>query len=269
MTIFGSSLLTITARVGYGARGFVYLLIGGLAIFAAFDITGRTVGTRGALRTLLGQPLGLALLWAISLGFACFATWRLSQAVVDPGHYGRDLKGLAIRAALGASAALYAGISLFSLRLLLGWDASSPRPASIVEYWVAWVLSAPLGPWMVGFIGLYVVMLGMMKGWKGWRANFDDSLACGPRVRRWAAPVSRFGLLARAVAFVLAGVSVVIAAIRVEADNAAGLTGVLQGLHDGPYGWILLLTMALGLASFGFFGIIEALYRRIDAPDLD
>ena len=269
MTIFGSKLLTTTARVGYGARGFVYLLIGGLAGLAALDVTGRSVGTRGALRTLLGQPLGVALLGAISVGFACFAAWRLIQAIVDPAHHGRDLKGLGIRVALGVSAAIYAGISLFALGLLLGWREVNGGQVSVVEYGVASVLSAPRGPWIVGFIGLYVVALGLAKGLKGSRAKFEDNLDCGPHIRRWVVPVSRFGLLARAVTFVLAGASVVIAAIRVEADEAAGLADVLHAIGEGPYGWILLLSMALGLASFGVFGLVEALYRRIDAPDLD
>ena len=50
----------LLARAGYVARGLVYLIVGGLALVAAFDGGSQTTGSRGALQTLLAQikPLG-------------------------------------------------------------------------------------------------------------------------------------------------------------------------------------------------------------------
>lgn len=67
----------------------------------------------------------------------------------------------------------------------------------------------------------------------------------------------------------LIGGSIVVAALRVQADRAAGLAGILQALERTPFGWILLGVTALGLGSFGIFGLIEAMYRRIEAQDVD
>ena len=49
------------ARLGYAAKGLIYILVGALATMAAFGYGGRTDGSRGALHTLLGQPFGRVL----------------------------------------------------------------------------------------------------------------------------------------------------------------------------------------------------------------
>jgi hypothetical protein len=104
---------------------------------------------------------------------------------------------------------------------------------------------------------------------RGVRAKFGRRLACGGRMRAWALPVSRFGLVARGVVFALTGLSVIVAAFEAEADEARNLAGVLRALEGVPYGWTFLIAAAVGLAAFGLYGVIEAVYRRIDTPDLD
>lgn len=56
------------ARGGYAARGVVYLIVGGLATLAATGYGGQTTGSHGALASLLGEPLGDALLIIIAVG---------------------------------------------------------------------------------------------------------------------------------------------------------------------------------------------------------
>jgi len=51
-------LLELAARVGYGARGFVYLSVGLLVLFATLNMIGDAVGVRGALDWLSQRPLG-------------------------------------------------------------------------------------------------------------------------------------------------------------------------------------------------------------------
>ncbi len=55
------------ARIGYTARGLVFVLIGGFAGLAAFG-SGRPVGTRGVLHKVLAQPMGDLLIWMIAGG---------------------------------------------------------------------------------------------------------------------------------------------------------------------------------------------------------
>jgi Domain of Unknown Function (DUF1206) len=266
----GSILLTAAARIGYGARGVVYLLIGGLSMLAALDLGGQTVGTRGALRVIFAQPAGMLLLGCLAGGFASLALWRLIQAFLDPASYGRDWKGIGIRTALGASALAYLAIAVFAVRLMLGWAAADPSVhGAVVTAWLASLMAAPFGPWIAGAAGLAVIATGLIKITKAWRADLGEHLECGRHIQAWAVPVSRIGLTARGVVFLLIGGSIVTAAVQTKADRAAGLAGILGAVERSPFGWMLLASVALGLVSFGIFGLIEAMYRRINSQDID
>jgi Domain of Unknown Function (DUF1206) len=84
------------ARVGYVAKALLYGTIGALAALAAFSSGGRTTDTRGAMGTLLGAPMGRALLAAIALGLLGYALWRLVEGALDPERRGSDVKTLRI-----------------------------------------------------------------------------------------------------------------------------------------------------------------------------
>jgi hypothetical protein len=56
------SRLEQLARLGYAARGTVSLIVGGLALLAAFGQGGEATGSKGALQALMTQPLGEVLL---------------------------------------------------------------------------------------------------------------------------------------------------------------------------------------------------------------
>ncbi|WP_246388704.1 DUF1206 domain-containing protein [Microvirga mediterraneensis] len=97
------------ARFGYGARGVVYGLVGGLALLAAIGSGGQTGGSRSALQTLLSQPFGKLWLVLIALGLFGFCAWRVLEALTDADNRGSDAKGWGIRVAHLISGVIYAG----------------------------------------------------------------------------------------------------------------------------------------------------------------
>jgi hypothetical protein len=101
---------------------------------------------------------------------------------------------------------------------------------------------------------------------KGYRAKFEKFLQMDPTTLDKVSPVCRFGLIARGVVFVIIGGFLIVAAVEFSSAQARGLQGALQTLQQQPYGWILLGIVALGLVAFGIYSLIEAWYRRIEAP---
>jgi hypothetical protein len=260
--------LEVMARLGHGARGVVYCLIGGLALLAAIGSGGQTGGSGNALRTLLGQPFGRVILGLVAIGFACFALWRFVEATTDADHRGNGWKGLAIRGAHLGGGAIAVGLALSALSLALGWGGGGGDDRSAKD-WTAWLMAQPFGPWLVGLVGLGIVGGGIAFIAKGWRGKVTEHLACSRDVARWAVPAGRLGFAARGVVFLIMGGFLVVAAVHSRAAEAKGLGGALQALEAQPFGWVLLAITAAGLFAFGVFSFIEAVYRRIDAPDLD
>jgi Domain of Unknown Function (DUF1206) len=258
--------LQAIARIGYAAHGSVYLIIGGLALLAAFG-RGRTVGARGALEALLAQPLGQGLLWAITVGFLCFACWRGLQSLFDADRHGTDFKGLLRRAALAGAALFHLALAGLAISVALH-SAPTGDEDKAARDWTAWLLAQPLGAALTFAIGIGFVIAGAAFAIKGIRADFRQRLFAAARARRWIVRLGRFGFVARGVVFALIGVFLMTAAIRFNSGEAAGLAGALRSLQHQPYGWILLGITALGLVSFGVFEIMQAMFRRVSAPSV-
>jgi hypothetical protein len=252
-----SSLIEPIARIGFAARGAVYVMVGVLAAGAAAG-RGRTTDAGGAVRALGRLEESGTLLVAVALGLAAYAVWRFDQALEDLDRKGGGLKGLAVRTG-------YAGSGLLHLALAATAGGYARRSDSM-RAWVARSLAEPWGPWAVGLGGAAVMGAGVYQFHKAWTANFEDHLRKGlmsPDARRWSRRIGRFGLAARGVTFLIIGWFLVRAALRLNAREVRDLGGALRLLQQQEYGAWLLGIVALGLVSYGLLSFVDARYRRI------
>lgn len=262
-------MLETMARVGYLARGAVYCLVGWLALLAAIGAGGDAGGNESALSTLISQPFGWVILGIIALGLLCHSAWRLIDGLVDADHRGTSAKAFAIRGAYLVSSFASFGLAISAVNLAIGGARSGGGDDQSAKDWTAWLLSQPFGQILVGLVGLAVIGAGFAFVVKGWRGNVTKHLSMTDAVCRWAAPLGRVGYVARGVVFFLIGGFLIAAAIHSSSSEAMGLGGALKTLEAQPYGWVLLGFTAFGLFAFGLFGVAQARYRRIDAPDAE
>lgn len=255
------------ARIGYGARGFVYLSVGVLTLLAAMDKIGSAVGSSGAAGWLADQPFGRVWLVLLGVGLWLFVLWRVLQAVFDADHEGDDLKGWASRAGQALSGLFYALLASTVFEYL---DEFGPRPAAedVAENQdkAAALMGLPFGQWLIVLVGLVILAVGVGNVIRAWKDRFTEELKCSEEVCRIVRPLARLGYAARGFAYLPLAVFVILAGLNADVSEVTSFGEALDALEAQPGGAVILTTTALGLIAFGAFAFVEARWRRIRAP---
>ena len=254
-------------RVGLVAKGVSYALIGILAIQIPLGQGGQAADRQGALRQLATEDWGPAALIALAVGFACYAVWRLIEAVVDRQHEGHDPKGLAKRARSLGLGVLYVASAAAAIALVRsGSSGAGGAGGGDEKQETARVLDWPAGRWIVLAVALGFLADGLYNVYRAVTRKFRERLKTGemsPAVERGAVASGVVGHLARGVVFALVGVFLAKAAIEYDPNEAVGIDGALLKVVEASYGTLLLALVAAGLIAYAVYCFVEARYRRI------
>lgn len=251
------------ARVGFVARGVVYIALGVLAVRAASRRGTRPEGTEGALGEILFQPFGRALLAVVAVGLLGFALWRMIDATLDPERRGTEPKAIGKRVSVAVSGVTHALLGLTAARLVMG-SAEGGREGS--ARLVASVMDKPFGRFVVMLAGAIIVGRGAYEMYRAYNGKLTKKLSLGgvePRVREGIEKAALAGGISRGVVFAIVGVYVFRAALKYRPSEAGGVGGALETIRGGPMGTWMLAIVAVGLVAFGVFELAEARYRRI------
>jgi succinate dehydrogenase hydrophobic anchor subunit len=261
-------LLELAARVGYGARGFVYLSAGALILLSAVDLVGDAVGIKGSLDWLAMRPLGRIWVFLVGLGLAAFVMWRVLQAVFDADHEGVSRHGLSTRMSQAFSGFSYAALSFAAFSLLFRAPEGDPAVEGVIRSreQAATVLSLPFGNWLLVGVGLAIFGIGAANVVKAWREDFTKYLSCSATTCRRVAPLARIGHVARGLAYLPLASLVILAGLHSRASDVTSLGAALKAVERQPAGPWILIAGALGFIAFGAFSFIEARFRRIRPP---
>lgn len=252
------------ARLGYAARGAVYVSIGAIALMAATGLAPRAAGAVDALEAWGQWPPGVVLLWITGVGLYSFAGWRALQAVFDADRLGKTPAALAARAGKAVSGLIYGGLAVSVFGLLDAMedlretDDQAKTQAAVQE-----ALTMPMGDLLVVGVGAIVIAAGAANVVRAFGGHFTESLECEGEAAGWTGTLARAGYAARGVAMGAAGLVTLLAGWHARASEARGLGGALDLLKNQPMGPAILAVIALGLIAFGAFGFLKAGLRRI------
>lgn len=249
------------ARIGLTARGLVYVVIGWLAVLVGLG--GRAnVDKRGALTEILAQPYGAVMLWLLTIGFAAYALWRMSESALGATDQGKKA-GPRLKS-LGRAIA-YLALAFTAWSLLQGANGTQAGQQGAIA---GTVMQHTGGRWLVGIIGVIVVAVGLVLVRQGWNTEFLRYFGALPsRVRTPVMWLGRIGTLARGVVFAVSGLLVIVAALTADPAKAGGVDQAFQTLLEQPFGTVLVVLLGAGLVIFGLYGLAEAAWRRVTDGD--
>jgi hypothetical protein len=257
-----SKPLEYLARGGFVCYGVIHLLFAWLALQVAFGHSGQEGDQNGALQSLAGNGFGKFLLVVIAVGMVGLAIWQAFEAIV--GESGpRDKTAIAERVISGVRAVVYLWLAWTAVKIVRGANSSS---AANSQNKSSQLMSANGGRWLVGLIGLVILGVGIGLLVYGLGKKFEKHLntqQMRASVRKTTRRLGMAGYSAKGVAYAVAGVLVVTAAVTYDPDKARGLDAALKTLAGHAYGVWLLALIAVGFAAFGVFCFSQAKYRKV------
>lgn len=248
----GERLTTLT-RLGFAARGLLYLVIATLVL-----TTGRTEDPAGALR-YLGEGGGKILLILLTVGLAAYGIWRLSDAIFDIEGHGDGKSAAFERLGAAASGLIHFFLAWQAVKLTQGIASSQENGA---QDSASSVLQLPGGSMLLIAAAFVLLAVGAFQFVKAAKASFLKHLEPRIAAAPWAKWTGRAGYAARGVVFLIMGAFLANAGFAQQASEAGGMEEALSWLNNP---WDLIV--ALGLMAFGLFSLIEARYRQLrDVP---
>jgi len=252
--IHRSKTLDGAIRFGMVVYGVVHLIVAWLAIQLALGDRGEQASQKGAIQTLAKQSAGTLLLWLVALGMFALVLWRLIETFVGHQEYDGG-KRWRKRATSAFKAIVYGYVAVTALRYAV--SAASGKSTNYTEK----LMNQSYGRWIVGAIGVAIVVYGLAYARRGWTEKFMENLdargTIGDTGKAYRL-VGKIGYIAKGVAFCVVGGLFVAAAYTHQAQKSGGLDTALHTVLQQPFGPFLLILIAAGIACYGLFCFARA-----------
>lgn len=246
------------AQVGLVTYGIIHLVIAWLTGQIAFGGGGGggEASSTGALKTIAQEPFGSVLLWIIVVGMAALVLWQLSS-IVYGDKWMEDSDRRKAQATHVLRAVIYGYLAFAAFKVVTG--AGSSGGGSQEESVTAKLLAVPAGRVLVAAVGIGIIVAGVLRVKKGLDESFTEKLTkASPNVVK----LGKAGYVAKGVTLVLVGGLFGWAALAADADKAGGMDQALATVRGGPFGTVILVLIALGLAAYGIFCFAWAKHPR-------
>lgn len=254
------------ARVGFAAKGAIYVGVGLLALSLALGFTEEAKDTQGTVQRVAEEPFGRVVLIGMALGLVCYGVWNLVQCVWDPERVGTDWVGKAMRFFFGVSAGLNGFLAYKFVTVGIGHGWSGETGDAAVKSWTERVLHWPGGRALVLAVAVTVAIVAISQIVRLIRGKFMDVFSESELKRTenlWVKTSARLGFAAQAVVAGLIAWFLWRAGLTRESDEAGGFTKALETLLQQSHGRWLLGFTASGVVARGLFIWLMVPYREI------
>jgi hypothetical protein len=242
-------------RFGMVTYGIVHLVVAWLAVQLALGAHQKNASQKGAMQTLAKQSYGPLLLWLIAIGMFVLVIWRVIE--VFSGHQEYDGgKRWRRRATSAFKAVIYGYIGYLALQYATGGGSSSSSTS-----YTKTLMNQTYGRWLVGAVGVAIIVYGLAYARRGWTEKFMENLdARGTAGDAGSAyrVIGKIGYIAKGIAFCVVGGLFVAAAYTHHAKKSGGLDQALHTVLQQPFGPVLLILIAAGIACYGLFCFARA-----------
>jgi hypothetical protein len=249
-----------SAKLGYAARGLLYLIAGITMALAAVNLRDPVRGMRASLDIVMGLPLGRIAVGLIAIGLFGYIFRRIVQLMVPPAGPppGRMMR-LGRRLSYLWSGLINIGIALTALQLFI-WSTDH-RP------W-GFELDRPIAPrdgWLLFLTGLGLIGYAGFEFYMAVKRRFTIDLAferMSKRVEGFILWCGIVGYTGRGIAFFSLGALFVYIGWNIENLRIGNIFETLEG---SPYTFFALACAAAGLIAYGLYLLFASWYLRFIA----
>jgi hypothetical protein len=254
------------ARLGFYTKGFLFIVIGGLAMLLVFGLEGgKITDPAGALTTIADTRYGRIFLIVFIAGALGHGIWNILRGAADIDNVGKGWQGIVKRSVAVGLGLFYLGLAVAAVEIVVS-ASRGPESSQAEETFISILIAIPLlGSVFLAIIGLGVIIGGAAECYNGVSGKFQENYKLWKIAGIHLIFINVLGVLsfsARAVLLVILGFFFLRAAIF-GGDGAVGLDAALMTLLQSGYGQALVFLAAAGLMGHGILAFYEARYRRI------
>jgi hypothetical protein len=250
------------ARLGYAARGIVYLVLGWIALSS-----GKALSTSQTVQAIEDLPLGGPLLFVLTFGLFGYGLYKIYTAALDLDDDGTGAKAVVKRIGRAGGGLAYWSLAYLAATQLLGGGDSGPDAGrasgsgGAQQEAATDVAATTGGDTLLTIIGLVILGIAAAQFVIAYRAKFMNEMPGAPRLVK---PAGQAGYAARAIIIAMVGYFALQAGLDGErVRNFGDALAVVREDHLG-----LFKLIAAGLMLFGLVSLMMARYRRIADDDV-
>jgi hypothetical protein len=257
-----SKAVRVMYRLGYAAKGLVFLIIGVMALMLMMGMGGQLSDPTDALKVIHRQPFGQFLLLLTGISLLGYVAWRAAQSIFNVEHKEHSAKNAIKRIGYAISGLVYLSLSVLAIRGFMEGRVQNNEGSMGLT---AKALDLPAGPALVMITGAIIIGVGLFHFVMGFQKRFMKQFENGRMTEKEREIIEKSGMIglpARGFTFGIIGYFFIRAGMHANAAETKDTKGVMEHILGLPMGEAILAIIAVGFVCYAVYCFAAARYRR-------